>query len=151
MVLMRQRPLFPELARLEGMTVPGRFASLFDEMFAPIKPATEFQFVPVVDVIEKENELLLTAELPGLQEQDVQLEVDNNILTLKGEKKQEREEKAERYHCWERTYGAFQRSFAIPGTVDPAKIKAEFKEGVLEVHMPKTAETKARKIEIANK
>jgi HSP20 family protein len=128
--------------------VPNRFARLFDQMLTPAVPAGGFAFVPVVQIIEKDEELVLTAELPGLTEKDVQLEVENNILTLKGEKKQEHEEKTERFICWERAYGSFERTFAVPGVVDLAKIKAEFKDGVLEVHMPKTAQAKGRKIEI---
>lgn len=151
MVLTRQRSQLPQLGRWEAFPeVPARFAQLFDEFLYPMRPAG-MTWVPVVDVIEKDEELLLTAELPGMAEKDVQLEIENNILTLKGEKKQEKEEKTEKYHCWERTFGAFERSFAIPGSVDPTKIKADFKEGVLEVHMPKTAVAKGRKIEIGNK
>jgi HSP20 family protein len=152
MVHVRQRPFLPELARWEGLTdAPGRFARLFDQMLTPTVPAAGFAFVPVVQLVENDEELLLTAELPGLTEKDVQLEVENNILTLKGEKKQEYEEKNERYLCWERAYGAFERTFAVPGAVDLSKITATFKDGVLEVHMPKTAQAKGRKIEIAGK
>jgi HSP20 family protein len=106
-------------------------------------------WVPRVNVEETKNHLVLTAELPGLREEDVEIEVENNVLTLRGRKEEVREEKDEpRYHVWERRYGTFQRSFSLPRTVSSDKIAATFENGVLRVEMPKATEAKARKIEI---
>lgn len=112
-------------------------------------------WMPATDIVEAEKELVLTAELPGLEKKDVEISVENGVLTLRGEKTEQKEEKDEekKYHLFERSYGAFQRSFTLPRTVDANKITAEFATGVLTVHLPKTAEavTKGRKIEIAAK
>ncbi len=101
------------------------------------------------------NELLLTAELPGIDRKDIDISVDDGVLTLRGEKIEEKKEADEekKYHLFERNYGTFQRSFTLPTGVDPNKISAEFDKGVLKVHLPKTAEAKVkgRKIEVAAK
>jgi HSP20 family protein len=106
-------------------------------------------WVPRVNVEETKNHLVLTAELPGLRPEDVEIEVENNVLTLRGRKNETREEKDEpRYHVWERRYGTFQRSFSLPRTVSADNIGATFENGVLRVEMPKAPEAKGRKIEI---
>ena len=106
-------------------------------------------WVPRVNVEETKDHLVLTAELPGLRPEDVEIEVENNVLTLRGRKEETREEKDEpRYHVWERRHGTFQRSFSLPRTVSADKIGATFEHGVLRVEMPKAAEAKGRKIEI---
>ena len=125
-------------------------------------PLTEpVGWAPKVEIIETEKELVLTAELPGMVRENVEITFDNELLVIQGEKKAEKEEKSEekvknggpRYHLWERSYGAFRRTFTLPQTIDVAKIAAEMKDGVLKIHMPKTAVAKAkgRKIEIAAK
>ena len=108
---------------------------------------------PVVDVVEKEREYQVSAELPGLEEKDVEVSVADDMLTIKGEKKEEKEEKAKNYYLSERRYGAFQRSFRLPPGVDSAKIEANFQKGVLTVTLPKTpeAQKKEKKIEIKTK
>jgi HSP20 family protein len=121
--------------------VEGPVGSLFEK----------FPFSPAIDVVENENELILTAELPGLERDDVTVEVENNILTLKGEKKEEHEQKDARYHMWERGYGAFERSIPLPRTVRADAIKAAFVNGVLKVTLPKVAEAKGRKIPVEMK
>ena len=95
---------------------------------------------PVVDIVEKDKQYLITAELPGLDADNIELKIANNTLTIKGEKKQEREEKKENYHFSERRYGSFQRSFTVPAGTDADKIEASFKNGVLTVTLPKTDE-----------
>jgi len=105
--------------------------------------------MPSVNVEETGDELVLTAELPGMSLDDIDLEVENNVLTLSGEKKEEREpDENRKYHLWERTYGSFQRSFTLPRTVDPEKIDARFENGILHVHMPKQEQAKGRRITI---
>ncbi len=128
-----------------------RFRRLANEVMEPVVPQGALTFFPAVEVIEKPEALLLTAELPGMKPGEVSIEVENNILTLKGEKKEEFEEKDVRFHIWERHYGSFERSLPLPRTVDPEKIKAEFENGILKVVMPKVTEAKGRKIEVKTK
>jgi HSP20 family protein len=96
--------------------------------------------VPSIDVRETESEFVVEAELPGMDEKDVSVTLNNGILTLKGEKKSEREEKKDDYHLTERSYGCFQRSFQVADTVDADKVKAAFEKGVLKVTLPKRPE-----------
>jgi HSP20 family protein len=103
---------------------------------------------PAVELVEANGEFVLTAEIPGMTKEDVDISVEDNVLTLKGEKKLEHEEERERMHIRERRYGAFERSFTLPRNVDAGRIKAEYKDGVVEVHMPKAPEAQGRKIEI---
>ncbi len=102
-------------------------------------------FMPKVDVSETDKDVCVTAELPGLDEKDIDLALAENALTIKGEKKVEKEEKEEgRYHV-ERSYGAFQRRITLPCEIDPDKVKATFKKGVLSVTLPKTAKAQSTK------
>ncbi|MBC7362543.1 MAG: Hsp20/alpha crystallin family protein [Candidatus Aminicenantes bacterium] len=103
---------------------------------------------PAVDIYETENELVLTAELPGVDEKDVEIKIEDNTLTLKGERKFEKETKEENYHRIERAYGSFFRSFSLPNYIDQEKISAEYENGLLRIHMPKKAEVKPRKVKI---
>jgi HSP20 family protein len=105
-------------------------------------------FSPALDVMDCGNEVVLRADLPGLQQSDIELEVQDGTLTLRGERKDEHEEHNDNYYCVERWEGAFSRSIRIPPGVDPNKIRAEFNNGVLEVHMPKKPEAAPKKIEI---
>ena len=108
---------------------------------------------PVVDVVEKEKEFQISAELPGLDEKDIEVSVADDLLTIKGEKKEEKEERARNYYVSERRYGAFQRSFQLPSGIDAEKIEANFQKGVLTLTLPKTpeAQTKEKKIAIKAK
>lgn len=103
---------------------------------------------PAVDVYEDQEGITLTAELPGLAVEDIDLRVENDTLTLKGERKLEREDKREGYRRVERSYGTFSRSFSLPDTVDTERIKAESKNGVLKVFLPRREETKPRQIQV---
>lgn len=105
---------------------------------------------PRFDVAETEDAIQVTAELPGLDEKDIQVTLDNNILTVRGEKKQEREEKKKNYYMSERSYGEFQRVIPLPTEVEADKVKAHFKKGVLNITLPKTqkALTEGRRIQI---
>ncbi|MEX2465277.1 MAG: Hsp20/alpha crystallin family protein [Gemmatimonadota bacterium] len=108
-------------------------------------------WAPSVNVAETKESLVLTAELPGMREEDVSIELENNILTISGEKMEERAEGEDerRYHVWERSYGSFRRSFTLPRTVKADEITARFDNGVLTIDLPKAAEAKGRKIEIS--
>lgn len=108
---------------------------------------------PAVDISEKDKEFEITAELPGMSEKDIEVKLLNGNLTIKGEKKEEKEEHDKDYHLSERRYGSFVRSFAVPEGVDIDKIEAAFQNGVLKVKLPKSAQAKAseKKIEIKSK
>jgi HSP20 family protein len=105
-------------------------------------------FNPKLDVSETETEVKVTAELPGLDEDDIEVSLTHNILTISGEKKTEKEDKNESYYHIERSYGAFKRSVALPSEVEGDQVEAIFKNGVLTVALPKTAEAQSKKIDI---
>ncbi len=105
-------------------------------------------WVPAVDIYETDDAIILEAELPGMDEKDIEVKVEDNVLTIKGERKFEKEAKEENYYRMERYYGSFQRSFSLPSNVDLDKIKAEYKKGILKVTMPKKEETKPKQIKI---
>lgn len=103
------------------------------------------EWVPVVDVSETDQAYLISAEIPDVRKEDVKVTVADGMLTLQGERKQEKEEKNKRYHRIERSYGSFMRSFDLPDNIDQTAIQAEFKDGMLTLTMPKTAPTAATK------
>ncbi len=105
------------------------------------------------DVADSDDAIEISAELPGMDEKDVDLSLSNGVLTIKGEKKTETEEKKKDYYCRERRFGSFVRSFRVPDSVDEAKIKASFDKGVLEIALPKKSEAKAKtkKISVSKK
>ena len=105
-------------------------------------------FAPAVDVHEDEESLVLRAELPGVKREDIDIQVDGNVLTLKGERKLESEQQNRRYHRIERSYGSFVRQFQVPTNIDATNIDAQLADGVLTLRLPKKAELKARKIEV---
>ena len=107
--------------------------------------------MPLVDVAETDDGLTVTAELPGLDEKDIEVDLTNNVLTLKGEKKSEKDEKKADYHFRERSYGSFSRSVAVPFDVDPDKVKAAFSKGVLTISLPRPPEAKRKTKKIAVK
>jgi HSP20 family protein len=103
---------------------------------------------PTVDVTETNEEYLIKAELPEVKKEDVKISIADGVLTLQGERKQELEEKGKKFHKIERSYGSFLRSFSLPNEVDDAKIRAEFKDGVLNLHLPKSEKAKAKVIDV---
>jgi HSP20 family protein len=105
-------------------------------------------WAPAVDIYETENELVLKADLPDVDEKDLDIRIESNMLTIKGERKFEEKVKEDNYLRVERTYGSFSRSFSLPSTVDNGSIKAEYKNGVLTVELPKRAESKPRSVKI---
>jgi len=134
---------------LELDEVSNRLARLFDDSSLVRREGALWS--PPVSVSETADELVFTAELPGLTEDQVNIELENDVLTISGEKSEERTEGEERskYHLWERSYGSFRRSFSLPRAVNGAKAKAHFDKGVLEIRLPKAPEAKGRKIEIS--
>lgn len=125
------------------------FGDFWPEFGEALEPWTE-SFVPNVDVAEDDKEIRITAELPGMDENDIDVSISNGILTLQGEKKQEEEEKEKGYYCRESSYGKFYRRFPLSAEVDEDKADAEFKKGVLNIKLPKTetAQAKAKKIKV---
>ena len=105
-------------------------------------------WAPAVDIYEHEGNIVLTAELPGVDPKDVDVRVENNVLTLRGERKWSDDVQRESYHRVERAYGSFTRSFTLPNVVDTEKIKADFKEGMLKLVLPKREEAKPKQISI---
>ncbi|HSD30810.1 MAG TPA: Hsp20/alpha crystallin family protein [Gemmatimonadales bacterium] len=105
-------------------------------------------WVPVVDIFEEAEHIRIVAEIPGVKPENFKISVEDNMLTISGTKEQVAEEKAEKVHRYERTYGSFERSFTLPGTVDPAAIKATYEHGVLSIMLPKLEKAKAREIKV---
>jgi HSP20 family protein len=105
-------------------------------------------FSPQVDVTETDDEIKVSAELPGMDDEDIDVSLSDDMLTISGEKKEEREEKREGYYRTERSYGAFRRAIPLSTTVDDEKVDAVFQNGVLTVALPKTGEAKAKKVTI---
>ena len=141
--LMGRTP-FRELARLERE---------MEEMFGRMPSMWpwgegERGWAPAVDMVDHKDEIVLRADLPGLTEKDVEVSVQDSMLTITGERKIETEDKKDDYYYAERSYGRFTRSLTLPAGVDADKVKATFKNGVLEVHLPKAPEAKGRKIDI---
>jgi HSP20 family protein len=106
-------------------------------------------WLPAVDILEKEGNLILRAELPGMTEKQIDVKLEGNTLTLKGERKMDNEDKKNNYHRVESFYGAFTRSFRLPETVDLEKISADYKNGVLTVTIPQKPEVKPREITVS--
>ena len=109
---------------------------------------TVAQWSPLVDITEDEKEYLIKAELPEMKKEDVRLTVENDVLAISGERKFEKEEKGKTYHRIERAYGSFVRSFSLPEDADGSKVSADYKDGVLQVHLPKSEKSRPKAIEI---
>lgn len=109
---------------------------------------TVAEWAPSVDITEDEKEYVLKADLPEVKKEDVKVSVENGVLSITGERKFEKEEKDKKYHRIERSYGSFLRSFTLPDAADGAKVSAEFKDGVLKVHLPKTEKSKPKTVEV---
>ena len=141
MALVRWEPM-RELNALQG-EMNRLFNSFFDD-----DARTSRRWVPAIDVLEREDSLVLKADLPGLREEDVNIEVRDNLLTLSGERKSEHEQNENGFYRVERAYGSFSRSLTLPDGVDTDKISASFDNGVLEITIPKPEERKPRRIEV---
>jgi len=109
---------------------------------------TVADWVPPVDIHETDKEFLVKADIPEVKKEDVKITIEDGVLTLQGERKIEKEEKGKRFHRTERLYGSFYRSFALPNEVDEAKAVAEFKDGMLTLHLPKSERAKPKTIEV---
>jgi len=106
-------------------------------------------WMPLVDIYENDrHELLIKAEMPGMKREDIDIKVENNTLTIRGERRRESEVREEQYHRVERSYGSFSRSFSLPSTVDSEKVSAEYKDGVLTILLPTREEAKPRQVAV---
>ncbi len=137
---------FKEMEELQGrlgswMNLPGRTTTSKEALAVA-------DWSPLVDITEDEKEFLLKAELPGVKREEVKVTVEGGVLTWTGERRFEREEKEKRYHRIERAYGSFMRSFTLPEGTPADKVAAEFKDGVLLVHLPKALTPKASPMEV---
>ena len=133
-------------------TLQDRMNRLFEDAgrtWRTDEPAATTSWSPAVDIFETEGEIVVKAELLGMDRKDIWLHLENNVLSLRGERKFEKETKDENYHRIERSYGAFNRSFSIPATVDEEKIRADYKDGVLKIVLPKKEQAKPKQIKIA--
>lgn len=133
------------------ITIREKMNPLFEEAVisrGEEKDLVSSSWTPTVDIFETENELVLSAEVPGINEKDIEIKIEDNTLTLRGERKFENETKEENYHRIERAYGSFYRSFSLPLYINQDIIKAEHLNGVLKIIMPKKPELKPRKVKI---
>ena len=133
---------FRDLSRLQD-----EMSRLFDERLTPAA-AESMGWTPACDIFEDTDEVVIRAALAGVDPKDVDIRFENGTLTLRGERKMEKEDKKDNYHRVEMSYGAFTRTFSLPTTVDPEKIHAEAKNGVLAIHLPKRAEAKPKAIQV---
>lgn len=123
---------------------------LLPESFTTGALAQPFGWSPPVEIAETDTEFVVTAELPGMKRENVRVEYEDGVLMISGEKEEERKEERRRFHLWERSYGAFERSFIVPTAVDANRVSADMNTGVLTVHLPKSVneKTQSRRIEI---
>jgi HSP20 family protein len=144
-LLTRWEPI-RELASLQE-----RMNRLFNDSFSPVTSQESLaagSFVPPVDVYEDEQGIRLKVEVPGIDEKDIDIRLENNLLTLRGERKIEKETKEENYHRIERSYGSFTRSFTLPNSVNPDEVKASYSKGVLTINLGKRAEARPKQIKV---
>ena len=145
MTLVRWRP-FRDLFNVQD-EVNRMFEGFFDRSSRSLEEVE--LCLPAADVYENKDDIIFSVELPGLDREDIKVTVQDNILTIKGEKKQEKEEKDTSFHRLERSYGFFTRSFSLPTTVQADKIRASYDKGVLRVELPKAEEVKPKEIPIS--
>jgi HSP20 family protein len=152
-VLTRWEPLarWSPLKELEEME--KRLSTIFGR--SPMGPDGEkkeaisvTEWSPLVDISEDEKEYVVKAEIPEMKKEDIKINVHDEVLTVSGERKYEKEEKGKKYHRVERAYGSFMRSFALPEHADGSKISAEYKDGMLKIHLPKSEQAKKKAVEV---
>jgi HSP20 family protein len=136
----------------EFVTIQDRMNRLFRDSYGPEgqdQSLTTSAFAPPVDVYEDEHNVTLKIEVPGIDEKDIDVRIENNTLTVHGERKFEKEEKEENYRRVERKYGSFTRTFAVPNTFDQESVKADYDKGVLKITLAKKAEAKPKQIKVS--
>ena len=130
------------------VSVQDEMNRLFDGLMRRRDAGSPGEWMPAVDISETDEEFVVSADTPGMKAEDIKISVANNVLTLRGEKKNVREDKEENFHRIERTYGSFERTFSLPSGVDSQNIRAKYKDGVLEVRLPKSKEAKPQEIKV---
>jgi HSP20 family protein len=125
---------------------------LFNDVFRPVARGDEgvsmWNQYPTVDIYDNDENIIITAELPGIDKKDIVIDVKDDVLTLKGERSFDHEIKEEKYYCRERTFGKFERVFRLPADIDPEKISADYKDGILKIDIPKSEEKKPKQIAV---
>jgi len=136
----------------EMVSFQNRFNQLFDNFFYPdargVEPTSEPSWNPRVDIYDEKDNIVVKAELPGIEKKDVAVDLKGRVLTLKGERSYDNEVKEDKYFRREIHFGRFERSFTLPGEVNPEAVNAEYKDGVLKINIPKPEENKPREITI---
>ena len=132
----------------ELSTFRDEIDKLWDRLFKEEMEPFRREWMPSLDVSETKNNIVVKAEAPGMESKDIDISLVGDVLTIKGEKKQEKEEKDENYHRIESSYGSFSRSIRLPQEVQREKIKANYKDGVLKITLPKSEEAKAKEVKI---
>jgi HSP20 family protein len=146
MTLVRWRPMKDMISMQRDLN------RAFNDFFSTSTASNDLferDWAPAVDIFEKDDEVNLKAELPGMTREDISISIENSTLTISGEKKRENEVSDDNYHRIERSYGRFQRAFSLPSTVDSQNVKANFKDGILSITLAKKEEAKPKKIEVA--
>src|SRR5580700_11106280 len=149
MTLLTRWEPFREFATMQDRM--NRMNRLFRESYSPGGPEetlTTTSFAPPVDIYEDEHTITLKLEVPGIEEKDIDVRIENNTLTVHGERKIEKEEKEENFRRVERQYGEFTRSFTLPSSVDPGQVTADYAKGVLKINLAKKAEAKPKQIKV---
>lgn len=148
MTMVRFEP-FRELAQMQDR-INRIFGDAYTRRYDNDDVMQRGEWLPPVDIFENgDQEIVLRAELPGVAKEDIDIRVENNTLTLKGERKREAEVKNEQYHRVERSYGTFSRSFSLPSRIDSEKVRADYRDGVLSITLPVKEEAKPRQISVA--
>lgn len=153
--------MFPLTTRRAGLGVDNdpwalhrRLARMLDEAFWPVPQmdreagTVTSSWLPPVDIFEDKDTLRIVAEVPGVKPEDVKISIENTVLSIRGEKKQVAEEQTERVHRYERSYGAFERTFTLPATIDAERVEASYHAGVLTVSLPKVERARPREIPV---
>jgi len=133
---------------MELADVENRLSRFFGRRTNGRDDITLADWAPLADITEDDKEYVIKAELPDVKKEDVKVTVENGVLTIAGERKFEKEEKKKKYHRVERAYGSFVRSFALPDLAEGDRVKAEFKDGMLTVHVPKNEKAKAKQVDV---
>lgn len=151
----KQREMIPWRPLRELEEIGKHFEDIFGRPSLPAMwkrfPIEERGWTPPVEIFEKDDKYVVKTELPGMKEEDIDVSVAGDMLTIKGERKSEKEVNETEYYCCERSYGSFLRSIALPSNVDSKKIEANYENGILEISLPKAAQIKTSKISVSVK
>lgn len=144
MAIVRWRP------RNEFISMQDEISRMFDDFLGSFRGEDGGMLVPPADVVEDKDKFTVAVELPGMKKEEIKLTLKNNTLTITGTKKRETEDNDDRHHRVERSFGSFSRTFSLPSMVIESKISAEFKDGILQVNLPKVEEAKPKEISISD-